>query len=385
MTTPAEQKKQRIYAALEHREADRVPVGEFFWTNFLKRCRQELPVGDDFDPYRYWNLDFIVLNPNMDPKVTGIEVLENTEARKLVKTGFGATIEQRSDYPMPHFLDFDMKTFEDMEAFEFDDPADRRRYFESVDDLINGVGDALNLNLPPWIERVKAYEKDFCLFGGVCEPYEMIWRMAGTENILMKMGEDPDAVARFVERLGDFLVGITQAQIAAAGGRLNGMYLWGDIAYKNGMLFSPHYWRDVFKPQVRKICDAIHAAGLKVIYHGCGDARAVYDDLIEAGVDAYNPIEAKAGLNVVELRKQFGDRWSFNGNIDVRVLADGDRDAVKREVLTKLNAARGGGYIVQSDHSIPNDVAPATYDYLVQLVREYGNYPLDLGEYNINI
>jgi uroporphyrinogen-III decarboxylase len=185
--------------------------------------------------------------------------------------------------------------------------------------------------------------------------------------------------------MGDFLVGITQAQIEAAEGRLRGLYLWGDIAYKNGMLFSPRYWREVFKPQVRRICDVIHGAGLKVIYHGCGDARAVYDDLIEAGVDAYNPLEAKAGLNVVELRKQLRNRWAFNGNIDVRVLANGDREAVKREVLTKLNAAKGGGYILQSDHSVPNDVAPATYDYVIQLLREHGDYPLDLGEYDMDI
>jgi uroporphyrinogen decarboxylase len=124
---------------------------------------------------------------------------------------------------------------------------------------------------------------------------------------------------------------------------------------------------------------------LKTIYHGCGDASVVFEDMIEAGVDAYNPLEAKAGLDVVDLRNRFGQRWAFNGNIDVRVLATNDRQAVRREVLTKLNAAKGGGYILQSDHSVPDNVAPVTYDYMIDLMREYGKYPLTLGDYDQDI
>jgi len=381
----ANEKTQRVIAALEHREGDRVPVGEFFWTNFLRRARTELDVGDDFDPYRYWDLDMIVINPNMDPHITGIEVLEDDGYRKLVKTGFGATIERRSTYPMPNYLDFEIKTFEQAEALEFDDPKDRRRYFEAIDDQINSVGDELNLGLPSYAERVDMYAEDFCIFGSVCEPHEMIWRIMGTENVLIKLAEQPDRMARFIEKLGDFLVGIVAGQIAAAAGKLSGIYIWGDIAYDHGMFFSPTYWRRVYKPQLERICAAAHKAGLKTIYHGCGNAAPVFEDMIEAGVDAYNPLEAKAGLDVVDLKRRFGRRWAFNGNIDVRVLATNDRDKVRREVLTKLNAAKGGGFILQSDHSIPDNVDPSTYGYMIELVRQYGNYPLDLGEYDEDI
>jgi uroporphyrinogen decarboxylase len=381
----ARPKIARILAALEHREADRVPVGEFFWTNFIRRCKREMGVGDGFDPYRHWDLDMIVINPNMDPHIRGIEVLEDSAERKVVRTGFGATIERRATYPMPIYREFETQTYEQMEAFRFDDPADGRRYVARLDDQINAVGDELNLGYPSWVDRVNAYADDFCVFGSVCEPHEMIWRIMGTENVLIKMAEEPGKVARFIERLGDFLVGIAKAQIAAAKGKLTGLYIWGDIAYVNGMFFSPDYWRSVYKPQLARICDVIHAAGLKTIYHGCGNASAVYEDMIEAGVDAYNPLEAKAGLDVVELKRRFGNRWAFNGNIDVRVLATNDREQIRREVLSKLNAADGGGYILQSDHSIPDDVAPASYDYAIQLVREYGRYPLRLGEFDRSV
>ena len=379
----AQAKTHRVLAALEHREADRVPVGEFFWTNFLRRVKREMPVGDTFDPYRYWDLDMIVMVPNMDPHIKGIRVLEQTGERKVVKTGFEATIERRSTLPMPNYMDFDTKTFEQMEAFVFDDPMDKRRYFEAINDQINSVADELNLGYPAFVDRVNAYAGDFCVFGSVCEPHEMIWRIMGTENVLMKLATEPAAMARCIERLGDFLVGIVEGQIAAAGGKLRGLYIWGDIAYDHGMFFSPKYWRQVYKPPLKRICDAAHAAGLKTIYHGCGNSSAVFEDLIEAGVDAYNPLEAKAGLDVVDLKRRFGRRWAFNGNIDVRVLATNNRAKVRREVLRKLSAAKGGGYILQSDHSMPDNVAPATYDYVIKLVRQYGRYPLKLGKYDI--
>jgi len=379
--TNADAKTERILAALEHRQADRVPVSDFFWTNFLRRCKAELDVGDDFDPYRYWDLDMIVVNPNMDPHLTGIEVLEDTPERKVVRTGFDATIERRSTHPMPNFLAFETESFEAMEALTFDDPRDPRRYHEALDDQINSVGDALNLGLPSFVDRVDAYADDFCVFGSVCEIQEELWRIIGAENVYYKMAEDPDRLAAFIERLGDFLLGIVEGQIEAAGGRLAGLYIWGDVAYDQGMLFSPAYWRRVHKVQLARLCDAVHAHGLKVIYHGCGNALPVYDDLIEVGVDGYNPVEAKAGLDVVDLKRQYAGRLAFAGNIDVRVLATGDPEAVRREVLRKLNAGKGGGFIVQSDHSVPDNVSPATYDLVVRLAREFGTYPLDLGAF----
>jgi uroporphyrinogen-III decarboxylase len=199
------------------------------------------------------------------------------------------------------------------------------------------------------------------------------------------MAEDPERLGRFIERLGDFLVGITEGQIEAAEGKLSGLYVWGDVAYVKGMLFSPDFWRKYHKPQLKRICDIIHSAGLKAIYHGCGNATPVFEDLIEVGVDMYNPLEAKSGLDVLELKRQLGTRMGFNGNINVQVLATNDREKVRSEVLRKLNAAKGGGFIFQSDHSMPSNVDPATYDYAINLVREYGDYPLDLGEFDENV
>jgi len=149
------------------------------------------------------------------------------------------------------------------------------------------------------------------------------------------------------------------------------------------MLFSPHYWRAHFKPGVRALIEECHSHGLPVIYHGCGNVARIFEDFIELGVDAYNPLEAKAGLDVIDLRRRFGHRIGFCGNMDVVVWASGDRAAIRQAVLTKLNAAKGGGFIFQSDHSVPHNIAPADYDYVVELVRKHGVYPLQLEEFDL--
>ena len=376
-------KLDRMRNALHHLEPDRVPISDFFWTGFLKRWREELGLPDDADIYSYYDLDWIVTVPNMDPHIKAFEILKETENEVVVHTGFEATIQKRLDLPMPAFVGFATDTIEKMAEFTFDDPWDDRRYLRGGDNQIGGVGDAFARNLPPWIEGVKSIHPNFPVYGSVCEGHEMLWRIIGSENTLLWMALYPDEVARFVERISEFSLELTKAQIKAADGLLDGMVIWGDVAYKKDLLFSPAYWRNHFKPGVKAIVDVCHQNGLPVIYHGCGNVSRIFEDFIEIGVDAYNPLEAKAGLDVVQLRRQFGHRIAFCGNMDVIAWAHEDRDTLQRTVLTKLNAAKGGGFIFQSDHSVASNISGENYDYVVKLVREYGKYPLRLGEYDI--
>jgi hypothetical protein len=312
----------------------------------------------------------------MDPKIQPFEVVEQNGEDIVVKTGFGATIRRRSDLPMPHYEAFSVAQPEDMAAFAFDDPADPRRFFEGGDDQINCVTDDLLRNLAPWNERLDDYVEDFAVFGSVCEVYEFLWRIVGSQNALYWMATDPELFRTFVDRCGKFLLDFAAAQIEAAKGRLSGMYIWGDVAYVKGMFFGAPRWREMFKPHVKNLIDLCHKHGLMTIYHGCGDARAIYDDYAEIGLDGYNPLEAKAGLDAVELKKQYAGRLAFVGNLDVRVLESGDPDRIVQEVLYKLQAAKGGGWIAQSDHSISSNVAPESYELAVKTLREWGNYPL---------
>ena len=376
-------KLDRINKTLRHQEADRVPVSDFYWGSFLKRWREELGLAPDADPYLYYDLDWIVTVPNMDPHIKQFEVLEEKQGEITVRTGFEAVLQKKLDLPMPAFLRFETDTIEKMAAFQFDDPWDERRYLHAGDNQLAGVGDGFTRNSPAWIETVKKLHPDFPVYGSVCEAHEALWRIIGTENVMYWIGEHPDEVARFVERIGAFMLEVARAQIQAAGGLLDGMVIWGDVAYKRGLFFSPAYWRRVFKPVVKALVELCHANHIPVIYHGCGNPLRIFEDFIELGVDAYNPLEAKAGLDVVDLRRRFGHRIAFCGNMDVVAWSNSDQAQLERIVLTKLNAAKGGGYIFQSDHSVPGNISGANYDFVVNLVRRRGQYPLELGEYNL--
>ncbi|MFH1737438.1 MAG: uroporphyrinogen decarboxylase family protein [bacterium] len=372
----ADEKIQRMKKALSHKESDRVPAGEFFWSLFVQRCKEVW--GQEFDPYREFDLDYIVMNPNMDPHIEPFEILEESGDDIVVKTGFGATIRRRGVLPMPIYESFSIQNPDAMKDFDFHDPADPRRFFEAGDDQINCVGDVLARNIPSWDERMIPYVDDFAVFGSVCEPFEFLWRIIGSENALLWMASETEKLAAFVDRIGAFLSRLAEAEIEAGKGRLSGMYIWGDVAYRNGMLFGAPRWREMFKPHVKALIDLCHTHDLMVVYHGCGNTKDIFDDFVEIGLDAFNPLEAKADLDIVELKKTYANKLAFVGNIDIRILESGDRDRIEREVRYKLQAAKGGGWVFQSDHSVSSEVDPECYRFAVETLRKYGSYPLSL-------
>ncbi len=377
-------KLDRMNKTLRHEEADRVPISDFFWLTFIERWREELGLASDADPYYYYNLDWICTNPNMDPHIKPFEMVKDTDDEQIVRTGFEAVVRHKKGAQMPYFEKFETDTVEKMLAFEFDDPWDERRYFKSGDDQINGVSEVISRNIPAFSERVKSLYPDFPVYGGVCETMEEGWRIIGTENLLLWSALYPDELGTFLNRVSAFNLEIMKAQYEAADGNLDGFVIWGDVAYVNGMLFSPDYWRRYFKPAVKNMIDFAHSKNLPVIYHGCGNSTAIWPDLIEIGLDCYNPLEAKSGMDVNDKRKIFGHDMGFCGNINVMKWADAPLDELKAEVMTKLNAARGGGYIVQSDHSVPSNVSAERYEFVYNLVKKHGVYPLDLGEWDIS-
>jgi len=382
-TNNCQAKLDRMNKTLHHQEPDRIPVSDFFWGSFLDRWRKDLGLPSDADIYKYYDLDWIVTMPNMDPHIKSFEILSENTNEITVRTGFEAVIRKKFADPMPAFLRFETDTLDKMAAFQFDDPWDPRRYFYEGDNQLSGVGDGFSRNSPAWLETVKNLYPDFPVYGSITEAHEMLWRIIGSETVMLWIGLYPNEIERFVEKIIEFEVELTKAQIQAANGLLDGLVIWGDVAYTRGMFFSPRFWRRVFKPGVKAIVDVCKSHHIPVIYHGCGNVKEIFEDFIETGIDAYNPLEAKAGLDVVELRRQLGHRLAFCGNMNVIDWSELPPEKLKPIVLKKLNAAKGGGYIFQSDHSVPSNVSGQNYSFVVDLVRQFGNYPLNLGEFDL--
>ena len=378
-------KLERMNKALRHEEPDRVPISDFFWGGFIQRWREELGLGDDANPYYHYDLDWIVTVPNMDPHIRSFETIRQDDEEVVLKTGYGAIMRKKFDFPMPEFIGWETDSIEKLETFEFDAPDDPRRYFEAGDNQIAGVGDGFERNSPAWIETVRRLRPDFPVYGSMGECSECLTRLVGQENALLWMGMEPERMGAAINRVGQFYLDCMKAQIAAADGLLDGMVIWGDVAYRNSMFFSPDYWRTYFKPWVQEMIHECHAHDLPVIYHGCGNVNLIFEDFIEMGVDSYNPLEAKADMDCVDLRRRYGHQFGACGNSNIQVWETGDREKIRAEVLRKLNAAKGGGMIFQSDHSVSSAVTGKTYDFIVNLVREHGKYPLDLGEYDLDM
>lgn len=378
-------KLERMRKALRHEEPDRVPISDFFWGGFIRRWREELGLPADANPYYYYDLDWICTVPNMDPWIRSFETLKESPTEVTVKTGFGAIMRKVYDFPMPEFMGFETDTLEKLEeaVTTFDAPSDRRRFFCSGDNQIAGVGDGFERTSPAWIDTVYSLWPDFPVFGSIIEVNECLTRLIGPENHLLWVGLEPERMAKVVATIGEFYLTCAKASIDAADGKLDGFVIWGDFAYKSGTFMNPEFWREHYKPWVKAIADYAHSKGLMVIYHGCGNVNRVIEDFAEMKIDAYNPLEAKASMDVIDLRKRLGHALGFCGNSDIQMWETNDMGQIRPEVLRKLHAARGGGYIFQSDHSVASNISGKTYDDIVKLVREYGNYPLSLGEYDL--
>jgi uroporphyrinogen-III decarboxylase len=286
---------------------------------------------------------------------------------------------------MPEYISWDLNTLEKLEAARFDSPYNKRRYFSGGDNQIAGVGDTFERYSPPWIETVRSLWPDFPVYASMIECSECMTRLIGPQNHLTWITMEPERMGAVLRRVGQFYLDCVKAAIDAAKPWLDGLVIWGDVAHKQGTLMNPAYWRAFYKPWIKAMADYAHSQGLDVIYHGCGNIQSIFQDYIDIGIDAVHPLEAKAGMDAIDLRRRFGHQIGLCGNSDIQVWESGDFNAIRREVLRKLNAAQGGGFIFQSDHSVSSSVSGHAYDFIMKLVRKYGVYPLQLGKHHETI
>jgi uroporphyrinogen decarboxylase len=156
-------------------------------------------------------------------------------------------------------------------------------------------------------------------------------------------------------------------------GKPHGIFLYEDLGFANGPFASPTMFDQIIFPYYRELVDFYHGHGLRVILHSCGGVTQLVPQLVDMGIDCLQPMEAKAGVDVLSLARLYGDRMAFMGNIDVTILNTNDRGRVREEVVGKLSALYDidAHYVFHSDHSIPPDVNFETYRYAVDLYREF--------------
>lgn len=208
---------------------------------------------------------------------------------------------------------------------------------------------------------------------GTIEAYEFIKRLIGDEVALIAMATEP----QWIVDVATTYTGVLLDNLAVAFDALplDGVFLSADMAYNHGPLFSPHMYAELLATGHRQIIDFIHRRGGRVIFHTDGQVTPLVTHYLDVGIDSLHPLERAAGMDLDSLTRLFGDRLSFWGNFDKRVLDTGDRELVESEACRVLRAGQSrANYAFHSDHSIQPSVDLATYRHLVSCLDRWGTY-----------
>lgn len=185
--------------------------------------------------------------------------------------------------------------------------------------------------------------------------FEMYWRLRGMEQAMLEMAMNPMLAGKMFQRCADFA--ILLATTAADRYPLDWLWTGDDAASQQAMLMSPAAWRDLVKPNLKRIIDVAKARGLPTAFHSCGAIAPIIPDLIEIGVNVLNPIQGNCpGMEPLELKRQFGQDLAFMGGVDTQYLLPcGSADDVRRETAKLIEGmtADGGGYILAASHTLP--------------------------------
>jgi uroporphyrinogen decarboxylase len=145
------------------------------------------------------------------------------------------------------------------------------------------------------------------------------------------------------------------------------------MGYKNTQFFSLNMYRELLKPCQKRAIAWAHAKGIKAHLHSCGNIMPFVPELVEIGIDALNPVEIKAGMDVLKLKREFGDKIVLHGGINA-VLWDKKEEIIAEIDRTVPVLKENGGYIFSSDHSIPNSVSLENFQAIVAEVKKVGSY-----------
>ncbi|MHC4166167.1 MAG: uroporphyrinogen decarboxylase family protein [Planctomycetota bacterium] len=362
--------RERVICTLAHREPDRIPVHDAFWVDTLARWRKEgLP--EDVEPEDYFDFDMRVMGIDASPRFKP-ELIRDDGEMVTLRDRFGYVV--RKSKFKSRTMDF------------ISHPVSSRKDWKQVKErFVLNAGEPARIDTeafpfrldtgPAWDVARQRYEalriREKYIIASAYGPCEAIMRLRGFEAILYELHDDPELIHDMAVTYTTFLLQVI-ARCLARNIVFDGFCMIEDLAGTNGMLFSPGMWRELFKPLVRRIGAFLRQNNLAFWMHSCGNGEPVYEDLIQCGVEVINPLEAKSGLDVRELKKSYGDRLTFFGNIDVRAMAGSPED-IENEIRAKLTAAgQNGGYIYHSDHSVPPEVSFEQYQLAMKFVREYG-------------
>ncbi len=301
-------------------------------------------------------------------------IIEENE-RTIIKISYeGTKIKIHKDNPesMPQYLEYpvrDRKTWNQHKKRL--DPFSKGRFPDGWDIMTEKT--VTNWPLKKELKGKSFQERDFTLFQMCASLFGMPRDYMGIENISIALYDDPLLVQDMMEHQMYFSMEVLK-QIFKAGISFDVAFIWEDMAYKTGSLISPKIVKEWMVPRYKKIINLLKENGIEVIQVDCdGNVEELLPLWMEAGANCIFPLEVAAGMDPVKLRKKYGKNLILTGGIDKRELAK-DKAAIDRLVAIVKSLIKDGGYFVQGDHHLPEDISYENIVYFLNEVYKLGEY-----------
>lgn len=343
---------ERTQRMLQRKPADRICLFEHFWNDTQKEWTEQghLKPGEDmglhfgFDMAEHWAFNLMA---DLDWKP---QVLEETDSTILIKDGNGAILRRHKLHDTtPEHVDFTVREKKHWDEIKHLITADRRR----ID--FEGYRRA---------KKQAADNNQFFLWSGI-NVFELMHPVCGHEHMLVGMALEPEWIEDMVDIYSRVTVEL-QEMLFAEEGKPDGIWYYEDMGFKERPFFSLNMYRELIQPGHKRTIDYAKSLNLPVIMHSCGFVEPLLPGMMESGIDCLQVIEIKAGMDLLRIHKEYGDRLSLMGGIDVRTLYSNDRAEIDRELEAKIPYVKAGcGYTLHSDHSIPRTVDYETYRYFI--------------------
>lgn len=329
--------RERVVAALEHRQPDAVP----FHVTFTAPAREALArhYGDQDFESGLGNCLTILRTRAPFRDVEGLPGVQEDE--------FGVRWDKTLDSDIGTVCNTAL-TRETLKRYRFPDPQDPRR-FAHFPAALREKGD-----------RFAVASLAFTMF-------ERAWTLAGMETVLMAMIDEPAFANELFDRILAFDLEIVQMALSYD---VDGMRFGDDWGQQRGLIMGPALWRTYILPRVAALYGVVKARGKRVFIHSCGQIEELFPDLIEAGVDVFNPFQPEV-MNVESVKTRYGSELTFFGGISTQKTLPYGTEAQVREETKRLidRIGKGGGYIAAPAHDIPKDAKPENVAAMLEVLK----------------
>lgn len=342
---------ERVFKAIRRQEPDTIPTFEM---DIHRNVIQAIKPGLDYVGFcEYMDLDAVVY---FDQKSLKWEVLD--EAKGVARSEWG-----------------NISQFTGAGQFV---PVLREPVIKSEKDLANYVppDPDLPFRYTAIEEGVKNFKGKRAVIAIVLDPFRILaMYLRGEAELFKDMIRNPDMVERMSEIARDYALRYVKNCIDIG---VDIIWNGGDYAVTQSPFVSREFTKRFLIPGLKRVVDYCHSRGVPCLEHTDGNIQLIIDLIVETGIDALHPIDPIAGMDLGEVKTEYGDRICLMGNVECgELLSWGTKKDVRKTVKECIRkAGKGGGYICMSSNSIHGAVNPENYMEMVKAIREYGKYPL---------